>query len=213
MKKDNREHALFNHRRLPRRLWRKLREAGFPDDLIHRRLIGWDGKRITVPVFSRDRKFLGFEFLTDPLEERGFKEVAHLRYYPARLYGFETLEARPARVILVQGVWDRLVLESRGFKAVGIIGDPHAFRVEWHSDLQAIGQVFVCFKKGGAGHRAAARVSEIVHHARLVELPVELPAGAGVSDYFLSLGRSRDDFLKLLLKESQGYNPPESHAA
>lgn len=212
MTKDNREHALFNHRRLEKRLWKKLRQAGFSDDLIHRRLLGWDGKRITVPVFSRDRKLLGFEYLTDPQEEGSFKEVEHLHYHPARLYGFETLNARPARVILVEGVWDRLVLESRGLKSVGIIGDVLSFRQEWQADFQAIGQVFVCFKRGGRGWRAAARVGELVHHARLVEMPPELPHDAGPADFFLGLGRSREDFLSLLLDSSQRFIPPESHA-
>jgi len=191
-----REHALFYHRRLPRRIWRYLRRQGLPDALIHRRLIGWDGKRLTVPVFSREGKLVYFEYLSDPMEGP-LEEIKRLRYQPATLYGYETIRAVPDRLFIVEDVWERLVAESRGLRSVAVLGDPFSFKDEWGALLQPIREVYVLFKRSGRSHRAGRRVLDIVPHARLLELPPEV-AGGGVADFFTRLGRDREDFLRLL---------------
>jgi hypothetical protein len=198
-KKALREHALDYHRHLPEGIWEHLRGLGFSDELIHRRLLGWDGKRITVPVWNEDRQLAYFTYLTDPNEGPITDVIRSDRFTPAALYGIEELAAIPSRIIIVRGAWDKLVLDSRGFKAIAVLGDPRSFKELWAEAFRGIGQVFVSFPRSGTGHRGARRVAEVVPGARIVELPDITGHEETLARYFLDHGHSREDYLRLLL--------------
>jgi len=204
MKGIPRKEALFYHQKLPKRLWRYFRRQGFSDEFIHRHLLGWDGKRITVPVFGPERELVFFEYLTDP-QEGPVEVVEHTRPHKAFLYGYETLASRPERVVLVKGVWDRLVLLSRGIPSVAIVGDPEAFREEWSSEFRGT-QVVVVFPRTGKAHREAIAVAEKIGLLAISQLPAPFafypPAEATVAAFFLH-GGTRRKFLRLL--------PPVEH--
>jgi len=42
------------HENLPDRIRQYLNDRGIPDELIDRHLLGWNGWRITMPIFNRD---------------------------------------------------------------------------------------------------------------------------------------------------------------
>ena len=200
MKGIPRKEALFYHQKLPKRLWRYFRSQGFSDEFVHRHLLGWDGKRITVPVFDPERELLFFEYLSDP-QEGPVEVVEHKRPCESFLYGYETLSARPERVILVKDVWDRLVLLSRGIASVAVVGDPAAFREEWSADFRGM-QVVVVFPRTGKAHREATAVADKIGFVAVSQLPAPFafypPADASVAAFFLSHGGTRREFLRLL---------------
>lgn len=205
MPKHTRYEALFFHQRLPRRLWRALREAGLPDKLIRRRLLGWDGSRITVPVFNRERGLARFAHLSDPLESAGLGLVEE-SWSSAEIYGWETMRERPRRLFITIDPWERLLVEARGLRAIGLTGDPMSFKESWVEDFQGVGGVFVAFPRYGRAFRAAKRIVELVPQARLLYLPPEVGEG-GLEAFFLSLRRSREEFLRLLPPEED----PDQH--
>lgn len=201
-----REEALRYHRKLPKRLWRYLRSQGFADSLVHSRLLGYDGKHITVPVFDERRELIFFEYLSDhglgPIQV-----VEHTRPYESFLYGFDTLETRPSRVVLVRDVWDRLVLLSRGIPAVGIIGDSREFREEWSSAFQGI-EVVIVFPRGGSSYREAQDLASKLGTPRIAELPALQAffshSHRTVAAFFLYHGGSKASFLHLLPRSERG---------
>ncbi len=74
-----REIAERFHRFLPEEIRSYLKGRGIPATLIDRQLLGWDGKRITIPIFGREtREVLGFRYATlpdDPTSEDDEKKV------------------------------------------------------------------------------------------------------------------------------------------
>lgn len=196
----NRKEALKYHKKLPDRLWEYLRTQGFSDDFIHRKLLGFDGSYITVPVFDHERKLSFFEYLTDP-DEGPIQVVDHKRSEEASLYGWDTVDTRPDRLILVKGAWDRLVLLSRGIPAVAIVGDPTAFNPEWAAAFQGIAVALV-FPRTGQEYREARAVSEIIGMAPVCELPFHMsaypPALRSVAGFFLHHQGTRKEFFRLL---------------
>lgn len=208
------QEAIKYHRKLPKRLWRYLRDQGFSNDLIHRKLLGYDGTRITVPVFDHERELQFFEYLTDP-KDGPVQVVEHARTSPMALYGWDTVDTRPDRLILVKGVWDRLVLLSRGIPAVALIGDPAAFNPEWASFFQGI-QVVIVFPRTGREHQEARAVSNIIGSAPVCELPEIMsfyrPDHRSVAGFFLSYHGTRSDFLSLLPPSSSSTSE-QKHSA
>jgi hypothetical protein len=188
--------AVKNHHNLPPDFWLDLESQGIPAAVIHSRLIGWDGELITIPIFSRERKVIGFEYAT--LDESG-RLVAMPQERPGPyLYGEPVLNVNSQEVILTEGVSESLILSGHGFSALSATGDGLSFRREWASSLRKIPNVFLCFKRSSESIQAALCIRELVPHARIVTLPPEVGQGGGLYEFFVGLEGSAEDFRQLL---------------
>ena len=58
------------HADLPDRIRKYLNTRGIPDEAIDLNLIGWNGWRITIPIFNREGELLFFKQARDP-EDKG----------------------------------------------------------------------------------------------------------------------------------------------
>jgi len=192
------EFALRYHRQLPDRIRAYLNARGIPDDLIHRHLLGWNDHRITIPIPSRDREIAFFKLARDPEADSAEPKMLATRGSSLELYGWETVLAKPKKLIICEGEFDRLVLEARGFSAVTSTGGAGSFRAEWAEDFLRIPDVYVCLDRDEAGRRGAERVASSIPHSRIVDLPKEVGDGGDVTDFFVRMGRSREDFVRLL---------------
>lgn len=186
------------HADLPPRIRAYLNGRGIPDALIDRHLLGWNGTRITVPIPNRQGEVAFFKLAKDPDDQTDSPKMLAPRGMRYELYGWEQLLARPERLVICEGEFDRLVLEAQGFPAVTSTGGAGTFRREWTGDFAAISEVFLCFDRDEAGWRGTQRVGRYIPHAKVVVLPEEVGEGGDVTDFFVRLGRSREDFEKLL---------------
>ena len=114
---------------LPERIRHYLNGRGIPDEMIDLNLIGWNGWRITIPIFNRDGELVFFKQARDP---DGKSESPKMIAWPKghlELYGRENLKGNPSQIIICEGEFDRLVLETNGFEAVTSTGGA---RSAWH---------------------------------------------------------------------------------
>jgi DNA primase len=193
-----RDYALVHHQRLPKRLWKYLNERGIPEAVIHKHLLGWSGQRITIPIPDREGKVAFFKLAKDPEDRSDSPKMLSTRGAHAELYGWERVLANPEQIIICEGEFDRLVLEGQGFAAVTSTGGAMTFRVEWADALKAIPQVFICFDNDATGRLGGQRVARFIPQARVVHLPDEVGEGGDVTDFFVGLGKGREEFLTLL---------------
>lgn len=197
---DLRDYALVYHQRLPQRLRKYLNERGIPDPLIHKHLLGWNGQWITIPIPDREGKFVFFKLAKDPDDQSVSPKMLATPGAHAELYGWERVIAKPEQIIICEGEFDRLVLEGQGLEAVTSTGGALTFRLEWAEALREIPNIFICFDNDGAGRSGAERVAQLIPHARVVRLPDGVGESGDVTDFFVRLGRSRENFLRLLRK-------------
>lgn len=196
------------HRELPERIRAYLNGRGIPDESIDLNLLGWNGWRITIPIFDRDGKIAFFKQAKDPEDKNdGPKMVAWPKGHLA-LYGWENLKGNPSSIIICEGEFDRLVLEVNGFEAVTSTGGARAFKKEWAREFESIPDIYIGFDNDEAGKNGAIRVARFISQAKLIELPPEVGEGGDVTDFFVRLGRTREDFLKLLQEAKPA--PPET---
>ncbi len=73
-------------------------------------------------------------------------------------------------------------------------GGAGTFQHEWAEAFESTPEVYVCFDRDEAGRRGALRVARIIAHAKIVELPPEVGDGGDVTDFFVGLEGSREDF-------------------
>jgi len=188
--------AVKNHRNLPPDFWLDLESQGIPAAVIHSRLIGWDGEYVTIPIFSRDRKVLGFEYTT--FDETGRLMVLPRERHKPYLYGEPILNLSPQEVVLTEGVAESLILSGRGWNALSATGDGLSFREEWAPALQKVPNIYLCFKRASESIQAALGIRELLPKARIVALPPEVGAGGGLFEFFVELEATAEDFRQLL---------------
>lgn len=186
------------HEALPARIRQYLNGRGITDEVINSHLIGWNGWRITIPIYNKQGEITSFRLAKDPQDPRPAPKMQSSRGSTVELYGWDNIVQRRSPIIVCEGEFDRLVLESRGFAAVTSTGGAATFRPEWAKELGQIEHVYICFDNDNAGKNGAQVAALMIQHARIVRLPGEVGEGGDVTDYFVRLGRSREEFLKLL---------------
>jgi DNA primase len=198
------------HRELPERIRAYLNARGIPDEMIDLNLIGWNGWRITIPIFNREGELVFFKQTRDPEDKTDSPKMIAWPKGHLELYGWENLKGNPSQIIICEGEFDRLVLETKGFEAVTSTGGARSFKKEWAKAFESIPEVYICFDNDEAGRKGALRVTRFVPQAKLVELPNEVGESGDVTDFFVRLGRNREDFLKLLQDAKQAPSEPDT---
>lgn len=194
------------HVALPVRARTYLNRRGISDAVIDLHHLGWNGQRITIPVSDREGKLAFFRLAKAPWDHSDAPKVLSPAGAPIELYGWERVNAKPCRIIICEGEFDRLVLEDKGFAAVTSTGGAGVFRTEWAEAIRWIPEVYVCFDRDEAGERGAERVACLIPEARVVRLPDDVGHGGDVTDFFVGRRHSRDEFSQLL--ESARPLPP-----
>src|SRR5689334_19697029 len=100
------------HLNLPERLRDYLRrERGIADAVTDRHLLGWNGSRITIPIFDRAGQFAFFKLAKAPNDQTASPKMLATPGARAELYGWERVFANPEQIIICEGEFDRLALE------------------------------------------------------------------------------------------------------
>lgn len=196
---DLRAQALAYHRSLPERMRDYLRrERGITDEVIDLHFLGWNGQRATIPITDRNGQVVAFKLAKDPADTTDSPKMLATPGTRAELYGWERVLAKPTQIIICEGEFDRLALESQGFAAVTSTGGALTFRREWGPYFDPIPSVYVCFDNDDAGQEGAQRAAERIPRAKIVRLPEEVGEGGDVTDFFVRLGKGRDEYEALL---------------
>jgi DNA primase len=202
--------ARLFHDALPARIRQYLNARGIADPVIDLHLLGWNGRRITIPIFDREGCLAFFKLAKDPDDQGDTPKMLASPGSRAELYGWERLRAKPPRIVMCEGEFDRLVLEGQGIAAVTSTGGARVFRTAWAKDFDSIEQVYVCYDRDAVGRAGALRVAELIPQAKVVELPAEVGEGGDVTDFFVRLGKTKEDFLTLLETAQSAEPRPDS---
>jgi hypothetical protein len=183
--------AQWFHQRLPENIRRHLNARGIPATIVESQLLGWNGERITIPVFGRERRVLGFRYAKAPTDISDTAEVISDPELGVELYGWDSLAKKPGRIVICDGEFDRLVLEAHGHAAVASTGGRDTFLAEWLPYFEPVKEIFICFERTRAGEAAAATVQSLLPRARLVKLPAGM---VDVTDFFVWQEQTTLDF-------------------
>ena len=182
------------HRFLPDGVRQYLKDRGIPATLIGRQLLGWDGRRLTIPIFGRTTSDVrGFRYAKLSADGSSGPEISSDTGATPELYGRETLARAPHRVVICEGELERLVLEARGFPAVTSTAGADVFLDEWAQFFASIRYVFICFNRSASSDAAAKKVQRILPKARIARLPADVGDAGTITDFF-GLERTQLDF-------------------
>ena len=72
------------------------------------------------------------------------------------------------------------------------------FKKEWADAIAKSAEVSICFDRDEAGRMGAWKLARLLPKVKIALLPDEVGAGGDVTDFFVRLGRTADDFQALL---------------
>jgi hypothetical protein len=191
------------HRCLPEHIRHYLKGRGIPATIIDRQLLGWNGERITIPIFGHAGEVLSFRYAKSPEDLSDSSEMISADGVKPELYGWETLARLPYRVVICEGEFERLVLEAHGFPAVTSTGGVDAFLDEWTPYFKPINQVYICFNRGNTNDGAAKKVQAMLPKARIAHLPPEVGKDGTITDFFGGLMKEERHF-EIVLAGAEG---------
>jgi hypothetical protein len=176
-----------------------LTQRGLSVAVIKPYQLGWNGRRITIPVFDRHGRLAFWKLAGTP---RDRTTTPKMLVWPAgtraELYGWEHLRERQPSLVICEREFDRLCLENRGIGVVTSTGGAGTFKEEWAQALAEIPDLSLCFDHDAAGYAGARRVARLIPHAKVLTWPDAIGRGGDVTDFFLRLRKRKKTFVKLL---------------
>ena len=173
---------------------------GLTDQTIGDFILGWDGKRYTIPALYRlipfgtkrritpedfDRETAirqqGIERLQaqhpDWTEKQVNEEAPHapVKYLSTLgstvgIFNSDTL-IEAHSVIICEGEIDAMLLHQSNIRAVSSTGGAGSWKVEWAKFFTHVEQVFVLFDNDNAGRCGARKVQASIRRSKLLSLP------------------------------------------
>lgn len=182
---------------------RWLNARGLTNEIIDLNYIGWNGQAITIPIFDEGGNFSFFKYRKDPKNTGDGPKYWYEKGHDAMLYS-----PRPANIstgiIITEGEFDAMVLQGRGFVAVSSTGGAGTFPQAWIDRIKAIQNIYICYDHDQAGRKGSVKLMIMMPHAKLLLLPAEVGDHGDVTDYFIKLGHSAEDF-DALIAEAKSY--------
>lgn len=169
-----------------------LEKYGLSDETAKKYLIGYQNERFVFPIEVKQGKWT-FK------EHKGIQ----LKGSEACLYPQTMLEEKSPCIIITEGELKALLLLQKGVPAISNTAGASTWKSEW-SGYFAGRDVIIAYDNDEAGKKGTSKVA---HHLKLVattvktiKWPSEMDSieGADVGDFFIKLGKNREDFEKLI---------------
>lgn len=188
---------------MPKRILNYLLKRGITAEVIQNNSISYNELGIVIPVYDNECRFLFNKYRHDPEIMDNGPKYRYDKGATVALYGSHKIRDE---VIICEGEFDSLVLESNGFSAVTSTGGADSFQQEW-GKLFVGKDVYVCFDNDDAGVRGKLKVFSYIPWAKNLPLPKEVGPHGDITDYFVKLKKTAEDF-KVLMKVASVVNIP-----
>jgi len=161
------------HGQLPLKVRDWLKDQrGLSDDVINRFNIGWNGSALTIPIYNREGEYCFLKFRRDPRSNGDGAKYWYSQGSSAELYGWEHISNPKAMLVICEGEFDRLILETNGIPAVTSTGGANTFKKEWIEELASLSSdLYICYDNDDAGMTGANNVAKLLPRAKIIMIP------------------------------------------
>lgn len=201
-------------------IWDVLRnKRGLTDEAIKDFCIGWDGTRVTIPVYDEFNELVNirryaWNSYEDMSKMVNYTDELGNAFGENRIYGIEHLYNDSVEaVVWCEGEWDRIVCESIWkFPTCTMTAGAHNFNPAWYKLLKRKKRIYLAFDHDAAGDEGCTEM--IRNLRRSVELyrlnwPAELPEKYDITDLHVKEHYTAKQFKELFVKITEDENVPE----
>lgn len=156
--------------------------------------------RIAIPVKDSLGKILFYKYRRGPEFTVGPK-YTYDKGATVNLFNIEVLFQKPEKVVICEGEFDVMVLESLGIHAVTSTGGATSFQESWVPFFKDL-DVYVCMDNDDAGQKGLVKICNFLPDAKYVPLPAEVGDHGDITDFFVKLKKTKKDF-EILMSVSE----------
>ena len=195
-------------------------KRGYADDTLRRFQLGWDGERVTIPVYDEFNSLVNirryqWNSTNDQWKLLNYKDEAGNTYGEVRIYGIENLINEAIEdIVWCEGETDRILAEQNGFPTCTPTSGAGAWMHDWARYFRNKKRVFIVQDNDEAGRIATKKLCEKLYRVVdvfVIKWPEDFPKKGDVTDFFVACKLSAEDFKKLLESAEKYIDPTQEN--
>ena len=189
---------------------------GLTDETLVAFQLGWDGDRITIPIYDEFNTLVNFRrykwnSTEDQWKVLNYTDELNNAYGEVRIFGIDrVLDDTVDYVVWCEGEMDRLSAEQRGFPSACATSGAGTWKPEWTKLFRNKKKVYIVQDNDEAGRNATKKLCEKLYRVvdvYTVNWPESFPVKGDITDFFVKCGLSAEDFQNLLDKATKYVDP------
>jgi hypothetical protein len=180
---------------------------GLTDETLRAFKLGWDGDRITIPVYDEFNVLVNFRrykwnSTDDQWKVLNYVDEYENTYGEVRIFGLDrVMDESVDYVVWCEGEMDRICCEQHGFPTACATSGAGTWKADWTRLFRNKKKVYIAQDNDEAGRIATQKLCEKLY--RVVDVytlvwPEHFPVKGDITDFFTKCNQSSDDFQILL---------------
>lgn len=180
---------------------------GLTDETLRRFNLGWDGSRVTIPIYDVYNNLVNFRRYkwnsdNDQYKVLNYTDELSNAYGEVRIFGIDVVtDATIPYVVWSEGEMDRICSEQHGFPTACPTSGAGTWKPEWTKLFRNKKRVYIAQDNDDAGRKAAAELCEKLYRVvdvYVIQWPEGFPAKGDITDFYTKWNATSADFQELL---------------
>ena len=194
-----------------------LRERrGLTDETLKRFQLGWDGERITIPIYDEYNTLVNFRRYKWNSTDDQWKVLNYVDEYgnsygEVRIFGIDrVVDPDVEYIVWTEGEMDRICAEQHGFPAACATSGAGTWKPEWTKLFRNKKRVYLAQDNDEAGRIATQKLCEKLYRVvdvYVINWPENFPVKGDITDFFTKCGQTSQDFQALLDNATRYIDP------
>lgn len=189
---------------------------GLTDETLRQFQLGWDGERITIPIYDEFNTLVNFRrykwnSTDDQWKVLNYVDEYNNSYGEVRIFGIDrVVDPDIDYIVWSEGELDRICAEQHGFPTACATSGAGTWKPEWTKLFRNKKRVYIAQDNDEAGRIATQKLCEKLY--RVVDVytinwPENFPVKGDITDFFTKCGQTTQDFQTLLDNASRYVDP------
>lgn len=185
-----------------------LRERrGLTDETLREFQLGWDGDRVTIPIYDEFNTLVNFRRYKWNSTENNWKVLNYVdeydnKYGEVRIFGIDrVVDPDVEAIVWAEGEMDRLSAEQHGFACACATSGAGTWKPEWTKLFRNKKRVYIAQDNDEAGRNATKKLCDKLYRVTdvyVINWPEDFPEKGDITDFFVTCGMTSEDFQRLL---------------
>ena len=189
---------------------------GLTDDTLNTFMLGWDGERVTIPIYDEYNTLVNFRrykwnSTEDQYKVLNYEDEQGNKYGEVRIFGIDRLlDENTEYVVRSEGEMDRIISEQHGFPTACPTSGAGTFKPEWVKYFRNLKRLYLAQDNDEAGRNATKRLCEKlckVVDVYVVNWPENFPEKGDITDFYTKCEQTTEDFQRLLNSATKYVDP------
>lgn len=189
---------------------------GLTDETLKRFQLGWDGERITIPIYDEYNTLVNFRrykwnSTDDQWKVLNYVDEYNNSYGEVRIFGIDrVVDSDVEYVVWAEGEMDRICAEQHGFPTACATSGAGTWKPDWTKLFRNKKRVYLAQDNDEAGRIATQKLCEKLYRVvdvYVINWPENFPAKGDITDFFTKCGQTSQDFQTLLDNATRYIDP------